>query len=325
LLQSGLPTNHPALLKSGRWLISKQITNVYGDWAVKNKKGRPGGWSFEFENDFFPDVDDTIQVLSVLFQLDLPREEKTGPFQRGLDWLFSMQSTNGGWGAFDKDNNRELVNKIPFSDHGACLDPPTPDITGRMMELLGLIGYSSEHPSCEKALAFLKRTQEKDGSWPGRWGVNYLYGTWCVLQGLVSLGVSPQDPMIRRAAQWLKGVQNTDGGWSESCESYLKGHHIPLPQSTASQTAWALMGLIAAGEEDSKEFKLGMEFLLSTQNSQGGWNEEAYTGTGFPGHFYIRYHGYRYYFPLLALGKYKTAMKRKPETEVEFEEARENA
>jgi squalene-hopene/tetraprenyl-beta-curcumene cyclase len=310
LLESGVESDHPPLLKAGRWLITKQITQIYGDWSIKNKKALPGGWSFEFENEFFPDVDDAIQVLSVLFRLDLPREEMAGPFQRGLDWIFSMQSKNGGWAAFDVDNTLEFVNKIPFSDHGACLDSPTPDITGRILELLGNIGYSDDHPVCEKALRFIAARQQSNGSWEGRWGVNYLYGTWCVVQGLVAIGLDPQDESIRRAVEWLRSVQNHDGGWSESCESYLKRRHVPLKESTASQTAWALMALIAAGEHESKEVRRGIEFLLSSQNSKGGWDEEAYTGTGFPGHFYIRYHGYRHYFPLFALAKYKNSFKK---------------
>ncbi|MFO1520133.1 MAG: squalene--hopene cyclase [bacterium] len=315
LLEAGVDNAHPSMLKAGRWLISKQITQVYGDWAVKNKKARPGGWSFEFENDYFPDVDDTIQILNVLFRLDLPREEMSGAFQRGLDWLFSMQSKNGGWAAFDVDNTLDLVNKIPFSDHGACLDPPTADITGRVLELLSFIGYSKDHPACEKALNFILRKQERNGAWGGRWGVNYLYGTWCVLQGLASMGLDSKEESVRQAADWLKSIQNEDGGWSESCESYQRNEHVPLEFSTASQTAWALMGLIAAGEENSKEVKKGVEYLLSTQNSSGVWDEEAYTGTGFPGHFYIRYHGYRHYFPVLALAKYRNAVKKGSESE----------
>ncbi len=308
LLDAGTKTNHPALLKAARWLISKQITETYGDWAIKNKKAKPGGWSFEFENEYFPDVDDTIQILFSIFKSDLPKKEMMESFQKGLDWLFSMQSKNGGWAAFDKNNTLTWVNKIPFSDHGACLDPPTPDITGRMLELLGFIGYSKDHPVCKKALGFLLKNQETNGSWEGRWGVNYLYGTWCVLQGLQAMGIPSSDSSIRKAVLWLKSIQNKEGGWSESCESYSQGRHIPLPYSTASQTAWALMGLIAAEEGRSKEVKRGIEFLISTQNKSGAWDEEAYTGTGFPGHFYIRYHGYRHYFPLLALAKYSKSI-----------------
>ncbi len=309
LVESGLKTSHPALLKASKWLISKQITQTYGDWSLKNKKAPPGGWSFEFENDYFPDVDDTVQVLAFLFRVDLPREQITAPFQRGLDWIFSMQSKNGGWAAFDMDNTKQWVNKIPFSDHGACLDPPSPDLTARVLEFLGFIGYSLDHPACEKAFDFLKRTQEINGSWEARWAVNYIFGTSCALQGLSSIGLNLKDPMILKAAHWLKSIQNEDGGWSESCESYNQKRFIPLPYSTASQTAWAILGLIAAGEENSDEVKKGIQFLIHTQNEKGTWDEKAHTGTGFPGHFYIRYHGYRHYFPLLALGKYRSAVE----------------
>lgn len=305
LLESGLANDHPALIKAARWLISKQILDTKGDWGVKNNKAQAGGWSFEFENDYFPDVDDTIEVLSLLFKVELPRQEMMESFQRGLDWAVSMQSKNGGWAAFDVDNTADWVNQIPFSDHGACLDPPTADITARMLELFGMIGHSKDHPPCEKALKFIFEKQEKDGSWEGRWGVNYLYGTWCVLQGLHQIGVPCNDVRIQKAANWLKSVQNKDGGWSESCESYKLKKHTPLPYSTASQTAWALLGLIASGEADSIEAHRGVEYLLATQTANGGWDELAHTGTGFPGHFYIRYHGYRHYFPLLALGKFK--------------------
>ncbi len=304
LLESGISPEHPALIKAGRWLISKQITETYGDWSIKNGKAFPGGWSFEFQNDYFPDVDDTIQILSVLNQLKLPTHEKDEPVRRGLAWMLSMQSKNGGWAAFDVNNTLKIVNKIPFSDHGACLDPPTPDITGRALELLGKMGYPLSSPACTKAIRFLEKTQEKNGSWWGRWGVNYLYGTWCVLQGLVEIGIPQESSLIQNAVSWLKSVQNEDGGWSESCESYLRSTHIPLPYSVPSQTAWALMGMIAGGKGNSDTVKRGVDFLMRTQTPEGSWNEQAYTGTGFPGHFYIRYHGYRHYFPTLALARY---------------------
>ncbi len=305
LLESGLNNDHPALLKAARWLISKQILDTKGDWGIKNKKAQAGGWSFEFENDYFPDVDDTIEVLSLLFKVDLPRPEMTEAFQRGLDWAVSMQSKNGGWAAFDVDNTADWVNQIPFSDHGACLDPPTADITARMLELFGMIGHSKDHPPCEKAIQFIFNQQENNGAWEGRWGVNYIYGTWCVLQGLAQMNIPNNDARIQKAVKWMKSVQNEDGGWSESCESYHLKKHVALPYSTASQTAWAILGLIAAGEGESEEVHRGIEYLLSTQLASGGWNELAHTGTGFPGHFYIRYHGYRHYFPLLAISKFK--------------------
>ncbi len=308
LIESGLSPRHPAILKAVDWLVTKQITEVRGDWAVKNKEARPGGWSFEFQNEYYPDVDDTVEVLTLMHLRGLETPELEQSFLRGLEWLLSMQSKNGGWAAFDVDNTLELVNRIPFSDHGACLDPPTPDITARIVEFLALIGFNLKDVRVERALKFLQKTQLPHGAWEGRWGVNYLYGTWCVLQGLGAAQKNLEDPSVRQAIAWLREVQNPDGGWGESCEGYLQGCFVPLSSSVPSQTAWAVMGLIAAGQAASPEVARGVEFLLSRQNAQGGWDEEEYTGTGFPGHFYIRYHGYRHYFPLLALGKYRKAI-----------------
>ena len=218
--------------------------------------------------------------------------------------MLSMQSFNGGWAAFDKNNVSGWVNKIPFADHGACLDPPTPDITGRMIELLALFGHKKENWAIAKAIRFIEDRQEKCGAWRGRWGVNYLYGTWCVLQGLQAIGYPMRDPTIRHAIRWMEDVQNKDGGWGESCLSDAANRFTPLDESTASQTAWAVLGLIAAGERDSLSVRRGIDWLVRNQNEEGGWDEPYFTGTGFPGHFYIRYHGYRYYFPLLAIGKF---------------------
>ena len=307
LIESGLPKQHPALQKSVDWLISKQIRHTYGDWAIKNKKGKPGGWSFEFENDYFPDVDDTIEVLTLFHKVGLNDFKTQHSFDLGLQWLLSMQSRNGGWAAFDIDNDFHLINRIPFSDHGACLDPPTPDITGRMLEFLALIGFKKKSV-LSKALRFIYREQLDFGAWEGRWGVHFIYGTWCVLQGLAAIGEDLARPEIQRAVDWLLSVQNADGGWGESCDGYMKNNFVPLYSSVPSQTAWALMGLIAAGRADSLAVKRGIDFLIERQNVDGSWDEKEYTGTGFPGHFYIRYHGYRHYFPLLALGKYRQAV-----------------
>ena len=304
LVDSGLKPTHSALRKAAEWLKSKQITTVRGDWSIKNKRARPGGWSFEFQNEYFPDVDDTIEVLSFFHKLGLPNEEFKKSFDLGLHWLMSMQSKNGGWAAFDVDNTLDLVNRIPFSDHGACLDPPTPDITGRMLELLAQIDHPRQDSAVRRAVNFIYREQLECGAWEGRWGVNYLYGTWCVLQGLAAIGEDLNDPRIQKARQWLISVQNHDGGWGESCRGYLEDRFTPLPHSVPSQTAWGVMGLIAAGGADTS-VERGVEFLLRRQNGHGCWDEKEYTGTGFPGHFYIRYHGYRHYFPLLALGKYR--------------------
>lgn len=304
LLEAGVSASDPRLLKAGRWLIARQITQTKGDWAIKNPRATPGGWSFEFENEYFPDVDDTIEVLSVLKRLDLPDSEKNASIALAMQWLLSMQNNDGGWGAFDKNQNLELVNKIPFSDHGACLDPSSPDITARMLELLADHSYAADAKPVKRALKYIWRTQEDFDGWFGRWGINYIYGTWCVLTALDAIGFPIADKRMKKAASWLKKVQNTDGGWGESPESYKAKTFVPLKHSTASQTAWALMGLISAGERNSTEAKKGIDFLIKTRKSDGSWDEQDYTGTGFPGHFYIRYHGYRHYFPLLALGRF---------------------
>lgn len=305
LLDAGVPGDHPSILKAARYMISKEVKDFRGDWAAKNPEGPAGGcWSFEFENDYFPDVDDTIEALHLLKRCGLPKEEKEGPIARGLAWLLSMQCDNGGWAAFDKNNVSNWVNEIPFSDHGACLDPPTPDITGRMIELLAGLGYTASDIPVQKALSFLQKTQEPSGAWRGRWGVNFIYGTWCVLQGLAAIGRDLHAPDIRKAVRWIESVQNKDGGWGESCLSDARNAYVPLARSTASQTAWAVMALLAAGERDSISVHRAIQWLTSRQTAEGGWDEAEFTGTGFPGHFYIRYHGYRYYFPTLALGKY---------------------
>lgn len=304
-LEAGIDPDAPRLLKSGRWLIDRQILHTYGDWSFKSKPVYPGGWSFEFENDYFPDVDDTIQVLMFLNRLPLNTERFRMSLQRGMDWLLAMQCQNGGWAAFDVDNDSEWVNQIPFSDHGACLDPPTPDITGRAVELFAQLGYSARLPYIQKAIRFLEGHQENWGPWWGRWGVNYIYGTWCVLQGLAAIGYDMSTPRVVQAANWLKNIQNRDGGFGESCESYRHHTYIPLKESVPSQTAWALMALIAAGEGRGEAARKAARLLVRKQGKHGEWDEPHHTGTGFPGHFYIRYHGYRYYFPLLALAKYR--------------------
>ncbi|EKD50229.1 MAG: hypothetical protein ACD_62C00607G0008 [uncultured bacterium] len=309
LLKSGFPADSPILLKTARWLISKQITDVVGDWGIKNPGSEPGGWSFEFINKYYPDVDDTIEVLTFLHDVGLPYHVLKRPIEKGVNWLLSMQCSNGGFAAFDKDNDLVLLNKIPFSDHGACLDPPTVDITGRMIEfLIKVLDFDGSHEAVLLAADFITERQEKDGSFWARWGVNYIYGTWCALEGLCCLSRKKDELIISRAVHWLKSIQNTDGGFCESSASYNLGRFLPLPESVPSQTAWALMGLVAAGQQFSPEARKAADFLISAQKEQGGWDEKYYTGTGFPGHFYIRYHGYRYYFPLLALSKYRDAI-----------------
>src|SRR3989338_3232213 len=307
LAEAGLPKDHPALLHASRWLLKKQITYMHGDWSIKCPHVEPGGWSFEFENTYFPDVDDTIQVVHVLKKVKLPEKEVKPAIDRALTWMLAMQNDDGGWGAFDKNNNQELVNKIPFSDHGACLDPSSPDITGRMIELLATEGMSVSDDPVHRAIQYLVRTQEDFGGWFGRWGINYIYGTWAVLTGISALRKRSLSPLLRRGADWLKSIQHADGGFSESPESYVQKTYVPLTKSVPSQTSWAVMGLISAGEEASPEVERGVEYLLKNRNAEGMWDEKEYTCTGFPGHFYIRYHGYRHYFPLLALARYHEA------------------
>jgi len=304
LLESGLPTDDPSLIAAARYLIERQITDFKGDWRFKNPEAESGGWAFEFQNDFFPDVDDTIEILLFLNEVSLPDEVKRPAVSRALQWLLSMQSSNGGWAAFDKDNTSAWVNKIPFSDHGACLDPPTPDITGRALELLARLGFQPPDRRIQRGLEFLRRSQEPCGAWRGRWGVNFIYGTWAVLQGLGPFRNQESLTMMAKGAGWLKSIQNRDGGWGESCLSDRENRYVPLGLSLPSQTAWGVMALIAAGERDSREVQRGIEFLLEAQTPEGRWEERHFTGTGFPGHFYIRYHGYRQYFPLLALARH---------------------
>lgn len=309
LIDSGLAREHPQILESCRYLLEKQVKETRGDWAIKRPHAQAGGWAFEFENEYYPDVDDTLAVLTLLFKSNLPNRDMIESFDLGLAWIKEMQCKNGGWAAFDVDNELDLVNHIPFSDHGACLDPATPDITGRVLEFFGLVGEDMDSPAVKKALDFIFARQENNGSWEGRWGVNYLYGTWCVLTGLHSLGYDLKDPRVKQAVRWLKSIQNEDGGWGESPEGYHKGNYVPWHRSVPSQSSWAIMALIAVGEAESPEVKAGIHYLIEEQNTSGTWHEEEHTGTGFPGYFYIRYHGYRQYFPLMALGKYQQAKK----------------
>jgi squalene-hopene/tetraprenyl-beta-curcumene cyclase len=308
LAESGLPATHPALVKAADWLVSKQVLRK-GDWAVKNRKGKPGGWSFEFFNDFFPDNDDTAMVLLALGHVRVPDEQTLKEAcQRGLSWLLSMQCDDGGWGAFDMNNNRRLLNRIPFADLESLLDPSTSDVTGRIMELLGKLGYPPQHPLVRRALRFLRKDQCEDGSWYGRWGVNYIYGTWAVLTGLRALGEDFSQGYIQRAVRWMERCQNSDGGWGESCHTYANPQAKGQGSSTPSQTAWAVMSLIESGQVHTPAVEAGIRFLIERQQTDGTWAEEEYTGTGFPKHFYLNYHLYRNYFPLMALARYRAAV-----------------
>jgi squalene-hopene/tetraprenyl-beta-curcumene cyclase len=305
LLDSGTPSDDPALQRAAEWLLENQIFNG-GDWQVKNPDLEPGGWAFEFANDWYPDTDDTAVILMVLRRIALADERRqANAIQRGMNWTLGMQSRNGGWGAFDTDNLRELFNKIPFADMEAMLDQPTADLTGRHLELMGDYGYDLDMRRAKRALAFVRRTQEPDGSWWGRWGVNYIYGTWSVLSGLRAIGEDLLQPYVRRAVAWLKSRQNDDGGWGETCDSYFDPSLSGRGPSTPSQTAWALLGLLAGEDELSPELVRGIDYLTRGQQTDGTWDELHFTGTGFPRHFYLRYYMYRNYFPLMALGLFR--------------------
>jgi squalene-hopene/tetraprenyl-beta-curcumene cyclase len=309
LIESDLPVDHPALVKAAEWMLGKQIL-VSGDWQVKRPHVQPGGWAFQYGNDFYPDLDDTAMVLMALEKIrgvdgDRVRLAK----ERGVGWFLGMQNEDGGWASFDADNNRLYLNNIPFADHGALLDPSTEDLTGRGLELLGTLGYPRDLELIERAIHFIRRSQRYDGPWYGRWGVNYIYGTWSVLRGLGAIGVDPRHEYVQRAVRWLVRRQNGDGGWGETCESYAKPELAGIGDSLPSQTAWALLGLFAAGHTSGPAVERGIDYLLRTQRADGSWDDPFWNGTGFPRVFYLKYHLYANYFPLWALGVYRRARK----------------
>jgi squalene-hopene/tetraprenyl-beta-curcumene cyclase len=304
LQEAGLDPAHPSLIAAERWLLENQIL-APGDWQVKNHKAEPGGWAFEFQNDFYPDVDDTAFVLMALGRVADPNSARLrGAIRRGLTWLVSMQNRDGGWGAFDHENNLQFLNNIPFADHNAMLDPSTADVTARVLECLGQMGWPATHPVLERAQAFLRHDQAEDGSWFGRWGVNYIYGTSGVLRALETIGISSH-PDCQRAANWLRSVQNPDGGFGESILSYYVASLKGKGKSTASQTAWALIGLLATAGPKDPAVDRAVAWLIQHQNADGTWDEEEFTGTGFPCVFYLKYHLYRISFPLYALARYE--------------------
>jgi squalene-hopene/tetraprenyl-beta-curcumene cyclase len=306
LAESGLPAEHPALRTAVSWLIDKEI-RFRGDWRYKNPSNvEPSGWAFEFENKWNPDVDDTAMVLLALRQVPTdPPARRDEAFRRGLDWMMTFQCRDGGWGAFDKDCTKNILEKVPFADHNAMLDPECADITARILELLGYEKWPLDHPQVQKAVEYLRIHQEQDGSWYGRWGVNYIYGTWQVLRGLRAIGMDMQQPWLTRARDWLEGVQHQDGGWGERCNTYEDPVFKGRGPSTASQTAWAVMALCAFGDPDRPSLRRGIEYLVQTQNQDGSWSEEETTGTGFPKVFYLKYDMYRNTWPLLALATYR--------------------
>ena len=330
LLDSDLPADHPSVVKAGEWLVDKQILEG-GDWQVKSPDIPPGGWAFEFHNDRYPDLDDTAEIIMALNKVRLPHEERKGEaIERGVRWILGLQSDNGGWGSFDKDNTLTPLAQIPFANFGETIDPPSVDVTAHIIEMMGHLGYNGDHPVVARALEYVLAEQEEDGPWFGRWGVNYLYGCGAVLPAFEALGLDTESDRVRRVVDWLLSRQNGDGGWGESCASYVDSAYRGKGPSTASQTAWALLALLAAGEGDNPATLRGVEYLLRTQLDDGSWDEPYYTGTGFPGYgvgqrldgylspdddgyqgaslpagFMINYHMYRIYWPLTALGRFR--------------------
>jgi squalene-hopene/tetraprenyl-beta-curcumene cyclase len=304
LFEAGESADTPAVRKAVEWLLDKQILGS-GDWQVKNRDAEPGGWAFEFRNDFYPDVDDTAFVLMALQNASyLDRERLSRAIDRGIAWMVSMQNRDGGWGAFDRDNDRSLLNQVPFADHNAMLDPSSPDVTARVVECLGRFGWTTAHPRIARAVQYLRREQLPEGPWYGRWGVNYVYGTSGVLRALAAVGVKPDEGM-NRAIEWLKSVQHTDGGFGESCASYDNPRLMGQGAGTASQTAWGLLGLLTVLRPSDPAVQRSLTYLLDRQTHDGTWAEAETTGTGFPKVFYLRYDLYRHYFPLFALARYR--------------------
>ena len=334
LLESGVAGNDPMVQQSSRWLMDNQILTE-GDWHVRAKGIPPGGWAFEFHNEKYPDIDDSSEVIIALALAKLEGGEETKrqeAIRRGVNWIEGMQSRNGGWAAFDKDNDRWYMARLPFCDFGETLDPPSADVTAHILEMYGRLGYSADHPPVQRGYQYLRQEQEADGPWFGRWGVNYIYGTGAVLPAMEAIGEDMGQPYVRKSVDWLLSHQNDDGGWGECCGSYVDWSLRGVGTSTASQTAWALLALISAGEADSEACYRGVRYLMDIQQPDGSWDEPYFTGTGFPGYgvgqppkgmpkpgeadyqgldmpagFMINYHLYRNYWPLLALGRFARA------------------
>ena len=309
LRESGMAPDEPELLQGASWLLEREVRQP-GDWQARAPGVPPGGWFFEYENEFYPDTDDTAEVLSALASVRFPdsrrEERRQAAVERGRDWQLGMQNRDGGWGAFDRECDNEVLTWIPFADHNAMIDPSCEDITGRTLDALDRLGFGADHPAVRRAVTFLRRKQHPDGTWYGRWGCNYIYGTWLALRGLKSAGVDLSGDRWQLAATWLRRHQNPDGGWGELPRSYEDVSQKGIGPSTPSQTAWALMGLIVAGDRDSASVERGIRYLLQNQLYDGSWQDSHWTGTGFPKVFYLRYHLYATYFPLWALAMYET-------------------
>jgi squalene-hopene/tetraprenyl-beta-curcumene cyclase len=309
LMEAGGEAAEREALRGLDWLKPRQVLDIKGDWAEQRPDVRPGGWAFQYNNAHYPDLDDTAVVVMAM---DRARGRQAvgktfdNAIARGAEWVEGLQSRNGGWGAFDADNTFDYLNNIPFADHGALLDPPTVDVAARCISMLAQLGEPKDAPRMRRALAFLEDEQEDDGSWFGRWGVNYIYGTWSALCALNAAGVDRQAPVVRSAVDWLVAIQNADGGWGEDCESYALDYVGYAPfASNPTQTAWALIGLMAAGEVDHPAVARGVDYLIAAQTPDGTWTQESYTGGGFPRVFYLRYHGYPKFFPLWAVARYR--------------------
>jgi squalene-hopene/tetraprenyl-beta-curcumene cyclase len=316
LLEVGAAAAEQAARRGLAWLKPRQILDTVGDWGARRPGVRPGGWAFQYANAHYPDLDDTAVIVMAMDRASqtLPAGASSdfkNAIDRGREWVLGLQSRNGGWAAFDADNTYEYLNHIPFSDHGALLDPPSADVTARCVSMLAQLGDKpGNSETLDRALAYLSRIQEKDGSWYGRWGMNYIYGTWSVLCALNAAGIDPASAEVRRAVEWLLSIQNPDGGWGEDGTSYkldYRGHEPAA--STSSQTAWALLGLMACGEVRNPAVARGVQYLAQTQTESGFWDEERFTATGFPRVFYLRYHGYRKFFPLWALARYRNLIE----------------
>ena len=304
LLETKEPDVRESVERANAWLAERQVLDVVGDWAVRRPTLRPGGWAFQYWNDYYPDVDDTAVVAMGLHRDDPARYRDA--LDRAAEWVIGMQSSSGGWGAFDAENEHYHLNQIPFADHGALLDPPTEDVSARCVGMLVQMGYANEHPAVARGLAYLRETQLPDGSWYGRWGTNYIYGTWSVLNAFLAVGETTENSQtVRRAAAYLLRCQQPDGGWGEDGRSYYADGVGLCKESTPSQTAWALLGLLNAGEADHPAVARGIAYLTERQNDEGLWDEPWYTAVGFPRVFYLRYHGYRAFFPLFALARYR--------------------